>query len=322
MIFSKIVWNPPVGIDLGFFTIHFYSLMFVVAFSLGYYLMKKIYINEGQSMEHLESILMYAVIATLLGARLGHVIFYQSELITQDFFSVFLPFQFNPEFKFTGFQGLASHGAAIAFVISMTMYAKKVVKKTPLWVLDRVTIPAAFGGIFVRLGNFFNSEIIGNKTNAATGVKFVKAELSEYQVTKLTGIADSKKAYDAVVNNPKFQSVLESLDFRHPAQMYESFGYVFVSFILLYLYWKTDKSKQQGFMFGTYMLLIFFVRFLVEFVKKSQGGFEESWGLISTGQWLSIPFMAAGIYFIVTAKNKKAKKRFLKLSLKTRQWLH
>ena len=307
MIFSKIVWNPPVGIDLGFFTIHFYSLMFVVAFSLGYYLMKKIYINEGQSMEHLESILMYAVIATLLGARLGHVIFYQSELITQDFFSVFLPFQFNPEFKFTGFQGLASHGAAIAFVISMTMYAKKVVKKTPLWVLDRVTIPAAFGGIFVRLGNFFNSEIIGNKTNAATGVKFVKAELSEYQVTKLTGIADSKKAYDAVVNNPKFQSVLESLDFRHPAQMYESFGYIFVSFILLYLYWKTDKSKQQGFMFGTYMLLIFFVRFLVEFVKKSQGGFEESWGLISTGQWLSIPFMAVGIYFIVTAKNKTAK---------------
>ena len=307
MIFSKIVWNPPVGIDLGFFTIHFYSLMFVVAFSLGYYLMKKIYINEGQSMEHLESILMYAVIATLLGARLGHVIFYQSELITQDFFSVFLPFQFNPEFKFTGFQGLASHGAAIAFVISMTMYAKKVVKKTPLWVLDRVTIPAAFGGIFVRLGNFFNSEIIGNKTNAATGVKFVKAELSEYQVTKLTGISDSKKAYDAVVNNPKFQSVLESLDFRHPAQMYESFGYIFVSFILLYLYWKTDKSKQQGFMFGTYMLLIFFVRFLVEFVKKSQGGFEESWGLISTGQWLSIPFMAVGIYFIVTAKNKTAK---------------
>ena len=307
MIFSKIVWNPPVGIDLGFFTIHFYSLMFVVAFSLGYYLMKKIYINEGQSMEHLESILMYAVIATLLGARLGHVIFYQSELITQDFFSVFLPFQFNPEFKFTGFQGLASHGAAIAFVISMTIYAKKVVKKTPLWVLDRVTIPAAFGGIFVRLGNFFNSEIIGNKTNAATGVKFVKAELSEYQVTKLTGISDSKKAYDAVVNNPKFQSVLESLDFRHPAQMYESFGYIFVSFILLYLYWKTDKSKQQGFMFGTYMLLIFFVRFLVEFVKKSQGGFEESWGLISTGQWLSIPFMAVGIYFIVTAKNKTAK---------------
>ena len=307
MIFSKIVWNPPVGIDLGFFTIHFYSLMFVVAFSLGYYLMKKIYINDGQSMEHLESILMYAVIATLLGARLGHVIFYQSELITQDFFSVFLPFQFNPEFKFTGFQGLASHGAAIAFVISMTMYAKKVVKKTPLWVLDRVTIPAAFGGIFVRLGNFFNSEIIGNKTSAATGVKFVKAELSEYQVTKLTGIADPKKAYDAVVNNQKFQSVLESLDFRHPAQMYESFGYVFVSFILLYLYWKTDKSKQQGFMFGTYMLLIFFVRFLVEFVKKSQGGFEESWGLISTGQWLSIPFMAVGIYFIVTAKNKTAK---------------
>lgn len=270
MIFSKIVWNPSIGIDLGFYTIHFYSLMFVVAFSLGYYLMKKIYISEGESMEHLESVFMYAVIATLLGARMGHVIFYQPELIKQDFFSVFLPFQFNPEFKFTGFQGLASHGAAIAFVIAMYLYSKKVIKKPTLWTLDRVTIPAAFGGIFVRLGNFFNSEIIGNTTDVATGVKFVQAEISEYQAVKLTGIKKASKAYDAIVNNPKFQSVLENIDFRHPAQLYEAFGYIFVSFILLFFYWKTDKKNAPGFLFGAYMFLIFFVRFLVEYVKKSQ----------------------------------------------------
>lgn len=305
MMFSKIVWNPPIGIDLGFFTIHFYSLMFVVAFSLGYHLMKKIYTNEGQSMEHLESLFMYAVIATLLGARLGHVFFYDWSYYQHNLLEIFLPFKFNPEFKFTGFQGLASHGAAIAFIVSMYLYSKNVIKKTPFWVLDRVTIPAAFGGIFVRLGNFFNSEIIGHQTNFATGVKFVKAELSEYEVTKVTGIADPKKAYNAVVNNPKFQSILEGLDYRHPAQLYEAFGYIFVSFILLYLYWKTDKSKSQGFLFGTYMFLIFFVRFLVEFVKKSQGGFEETLGLITTGQWLSIPFMAIGIYFLVTASKRK-----------------
>ncbi len=307
MIFSKIVWNPSVGIDLGFFTIHYYSLMFVVAFSLGYYLMKKIYQNEGQSMEHLESVFMYAVIATLLGARMGHVIFYQPELFKQDFFSVFLPFQFRPEFKFTGFQGLASHGAAIAFVIAMYLYSKKVIKKPTLWTLDRVTIPAAFGGIFVRLGNFFNSEIIGNVTNASTGVKFVQSELSEYEAIKLTGVKKASKAYDAIVNNPKFQSVLENLDFRHPAQLYEAFGYIFVSFILLFLYWKTNKKNAPGFLFGTYMFLIFFVRFIVEYVKKSQGGFEDSLGdILSTGQWLSIPFMIVGIYFLISSGKRKA----------------
>ncbi len=305
MIFSKIVWNPSIGINLGFFTIHYYSLMFVIAFSLGYYLMKKIYLNEGQKMEHLESVFMYAVIATLLGARMGHVIFYQPELFKEDFFSVFLPAQFRPEFKFTGFQGLASHGAAIAFIIAMYLYSKKVIKKPTLWTLDRVTIPAAFGGIFVRIGNFINSEIIGEKTDFATGVRFIKEAIPEYQAIKLTGIKKASKAYDAIANNPKFKSILEQVDYRHPAQLYEAFGYIFVSFILLYLYWKTDKKEQSGYLFGTYMLLIFFVRFLVEFVKKSQGGFESVLGLLSTGQWLSIPFMGIGLYFLWNASKEK-----------------
>ncbi|WP_010522211.1 prolipoprotein diacylglyceryl transferase [Aquimarina agarivorans] len=306
MIFTKIVWNPSIGIDLGFFTIHFYSLMFVIAFSLGYYLMKKIYVNEGQTMEHLESVFMYAVLATLLGARMGHVIFYQPELFKEDFFSVFLPAQFRPEFKFTGFQGLASHGAAIAFIIAMYLYSKKVIKKPTLWTLDRVTIPAAFGGIFVRIGNFINSEIIGEKTDFVTGVKFIKEAIPESQAIRLTGIKKVSKAYDAIASNPKFQTILDQVDYRHPAQLYEAFGYIFVSFILLFLYWKTDKKEQAGFMFGTYMLLIFFVRFLVEFVKKSQGGFESVLGLLSTGQWLSIPFMAVGIFFLWNASKKKA----------------
>ena len=305
MIFSKIVWNPSIGIDLGFYTIHFYSLMFVVAFSLGYYLMKKIYQNEGQSMEHLESVFMYSVVATILGARLGHVIFYDWDYYQNHLLEIILPFKLNP-FEFTGIQGLASHGAAIAFVIAMYLYSKKVIKKPTLWTLDRVTIPAAFGGIFVRLGNFFNSEIIGQTTDAATGVKFFQAEISKYQAVKLTGIKKASKAYDAIVSNPKFESVLENIDFRHPAQLYEAFGYVFVSFILLFLYWKTDKRNSPGFLFGAYMLLIFFVRFLVEFVKKSQGGFEDSLGdILSTGQWLSIPFMIVGIYFLVSSGKRK-----------------
>ena len=109
------------------------------------------------------------------------------------------------------------------------------------------------------------------------------------------------------MNNPNFSEVVEKLDFRHPAQLYEAFGYVFVSFILLFLYWKTEKRNSPGFMFGAYMLLIFFVRFLVEYVKKSQGGFEENLGnILTTGQWLSIPFMIVGVYFLISSAKRKA----------------
>lgn len=306
MLALKITWNFPVGIDLGFYTIHFYSLMFVVAFSLGYYLMGKIYEREGRSKEDLESVFMYAVIATIAGARLGQVFFYQWDYFQYNLLEIFLPVKFKPELHFTGFQGLASHGAAIGFVIAMYFYAKKI-NKTTIWALDRVTIPAAFGGIFVRIGNFFNSEIIGKPTEAITGVRFIKSDISEYQAIKVTGIKNATKAYAEIINNPKFSGILETLLYRHPAQLYEAFGYIFVSFTLLFLYWKTDKRNSPGFLFGTYMLLIFFVRFLVESVKASQGGwFEELFGIFSTGQWLSIPFMATGIYFIVTSKNKKA----------------
>ncbi|UZO80595.1 prolipoprotein diacylglyceryl transferase [Aquimarina sp. ERC-38] len=304
MIFLKFVWNPIQGIDLGFFMIRFYSLMFVVAFSLGYYLMKKIYIRENVSLEKLDSVFMYAVIGTLVGARLGHVLFYDWDYYKNHLLEIFLPVRFNPEFEFIGFQGLASHGAAIAFIIAMYYYAKKVLYKHPLWIMDRVTIPAAFGGIFVRLGNFFNSEIIGEPSgNFPLGVKFVRDGISKREVVKETGINNLNEAYAAIVDNPKFATLLEAIPFRHPAQLYEAFGYVFVSFILYFFYWKTEKRNQRGFLFGMYLILIWVVRFLVEYVKQSQGGFEDALGhALSTGQWLSIPFIVIGLYFVFTAK--------------------
>ncbi|MFC5044467.1 prolipoprotein diacylglyceryl transferase [Aquimarina hainanensis] len=299
MTFTTIIWNPAEGIDLGFFMIRFYSLMFVVAFSVGWYLMKKIYIRENISMEKLDAVFIYAVLGTLIGARLGHVIFYDWDYYKNNLMEIFLPFRFDPSFSFVGFQGLASHGAAIAFIIAMYYYAKKVLKKHPLWILDRVTIPAAFGGIFVRIGNFFNSEIIGEPTTSAFGVKFVRDGLSKNEVVRETGIKHINKAYAAVVENPKFAELLEAIPYRHPAQLYEAFGYIFVSLILWYLYWKTNKRNHRGFLFGMYLILIWVVRFIVEYVKKSQGGFEDAFGdILSTGQWLSIPFIIAGLYFI------------------------
>ncbi len=270
MHFLHIDWNPSKGIDLSFFTLHYYSMMWIVAFILGFYIMKRIYKNENESNESLDSLFIYSVVGIMLGARLGHVIFYQPELFKEDFFSVFLPFSFKGGIHFTGFQGLASHGAAMAMIVSMYLYNKKVLKKSVLWILDRVVIPVASGAVFVRFGNFINSEIIGKPTNSDYGVVFTK--LGE--------------------------------DFpRHPAQLYEAICYVFVFFILFYFYWKTKKSEQEGFLFGLFLVLLWTVRFFVEFVKEAQVEERATWAL-NTGQWLSIPFILIGLYFMFVYKPK------------------
>jgi len=273
MHYLSFVWNPSEGLDLGFFEIKYYSLMFVVAFTLGWFIMKKIYIHENVSLKKLDSLFIYAVIATLIGARLGHVLFYQSELFLEDPLSVFLPIRTVPEFEYTGFRGLASHGAAIVIPIAMYIYSKRVIKTNILWVLDRVVIAVASGAIFVRIGNFINSEIIGKPTDSDFGVIF--------------------------------EQLGETFP-RHPVQLYESVGYVFVFAILWYIYWKTDKRKQLGYLFGAFLVLLMTVRFIAEFFKKSQGGFEDKLGdSLSTGQWLSIPFIIVGFYFMITSAKKR-----------------
>ncbi|MEZ4875457.1 MAG: prolipoprotein diacylglyceryl transferase [Flavobacteriaceae bacterium] len=268
----SITWKPSEGLDLGFYTVHYYSLMFVIAFVLGWFIMKSIYKREGISLEKLDSLFIYMVVAILIGARLGHVIFYQPELFVDDPLSVFLPFETVPEFKFTGFRGLASHGAAIAIIIAMFIYNKKVLKKPLLWIFDRIIIPVAIGGVFVRFGNFLNSEIIGHYTGTDYGVIF--ANLNETEP-------------------------------RHPAQLYEAFGYIIVFAILWYIYWKTEKRKQLGYIFGLFLILLWTVRFIAEFFKKSQEGFADTAdAILSTGQWLSIPFIIAGIYLMITSSKR------------------
>jgi prolipoprotein diacylglyceryl transferase len=285
--------------------IRYYSLMFVVAFSLGWYLTKKIYEREKLSQEKLDSLFIYMVVAVLVGARLGHVIFYQPELFAEDPLSVFLPISTVPEFEFTGFQGLASHGAAIAILIAMYYYTKNVIKKPFLWIMDRIVIAVAAGGIFVRIGNFMNSEIIGKPSgDFPLGVRFLHDGIDKQDAVNVTGIQNPKAAYDAIIHNPQFVDFLNSVPFRHPAQLYEAAGYVIVFLVCWYLYWKTERRKQIGYIFGVFLILLFTVRFLVEFVKVSQGGFESALGLLSTGQWLSVPFIIAGIYIMWKASKK------------------
>jgi prolipoprotein diacylglyceryl transferase len=273
MQFLSITWDPSEGIDLGFFMIRYYSLMFVIAFILGWYIMKKIYDREGLTAEQLDSLFIYMVLAILLGARLGHVIFYQPELFKEDPLSILLPIHTVPTFKFTGFQGLASHGAAIGVIIAMYLYSKKVLKKPILWILDRVVIPVASGAIFVRIGNFINSEIIGKPTQSDYGVIF--------------------------------KQLGETFP-RHPAQLYESFCYIFVFIIMWFVYWKTQKRKQMGYLFGLFLVLLWSVRFFVEFVKEPQVEARANW-LLNTGQLLSIPFILLGFYFMFTSNKRRLK---------------
>lgn len=304
MLPLKFTWNPVSGLDLGFLTIHFYSLMFVIAFTLGYYLMKKMYERDGVPQEKLDSLFMYAVISILLGARLGHVIFYQPELFKDDFFSVFLPFRFVPEFEFTGFRGLASHGAAIVTIIGMYIYNNKVLKKSVLWILDRVVVTCASGAVFVRVGNFLNSEMIGKKTDGPLGIKFIQHEVSEFKVTRLTKIEDPKEAYQALTSDPQFADLVTGLPYRFPGQLMEAAGYVLVFAILMYLYWKTEARKKQGLLFGLFLLLLMGVRFIVEKFKEVQVEERSDW-VLNTGQLLSIPFIIIGLYFVINALRKK-----------------
>ncbi len=278
----KFNWSPSETLfEIGGFGIHFYSLMFVVAFLLGYRICKNIFLTEGINQKYLEPLFMFMVISTLLGARLGDVVFYSWDYYQNHLIEILLPIRENPNkdilfgivkgYEFIGFRGLASHGASIGIILGLFLFQKKFKIKSFLWLLDRLTIPISLGAFFVRIGNFFNSEIVGKYTGSNFGVVF--------------------------------ENRGEILP-RHPAQLYEAIGYLFL-FILLRKLYKTNLRQKEGIFLGVFFLVLFGVRFLVEFVKESQGGIEEFMPNLSTGQWLSIPFIFLGIIIIILRYRKK-----------------
>ena len=228
--------------------------------------MKKMYVKENVPTERLETMLFYIVLSTLIGARLGHVVFYDWEYYQSHLLEIFLPIEkLTNGYTFTGFRGLASHGAAIGILSGIIVYQKVYKEKTLLWILDRLIIPTTLGAAFVRIGNFFNSEIVGTYTGNNFGVVFVNRG--------------------------------ENLP-RHPAQLYEAVCYLIIFFILFQIY-KTEYKNKSGFLLGLFMLTLFSIRFFVEFIKESQGGFETLLPLFSTGQWVSIPLIVSGIVVLI-----------------------
>lgn len=273
-----ITWDPSLGIDLGFFTIRWYSLMFVTAFVVGLQLMKKIYIEDKISIEKLDTLFMYTFISMLVGMRLGEVFFYSWGYYKNNLLEIILPFKkvvgetaifgLIDGWKFTGFTGFASHGAAIAIIIAMYWYSRKYLKKPLLFILDRLAIVSALGACFVRIGNFFNSEIYGKPTGIDFGVIF--------------------KSSDSLLLP------------RHPTQLYEAFSYLLLFVILWRLYWKTNNKQKSGFLFGVFMIGLWSSRLVIEFFKEAQVDGREDWifNSLNTGQALSIPMIFIGIWLV------------------------
>ena len=284
MLSLFINWDiSPEIFNLGGISIRYYGLLFAVAFILGYKVEEKMFKSEGLPMAWLDKLWLYVAIATIVGARLGHCIFYDWAYYSQHPLEMILPVRFSPEFKFTGYKGLASHGAAIGIIAGLWYYSRKVSKKSIFWILDRAVIPIALAGFFIRTGNLMNSEIVGLPTNMPWGFRFMNSDLP----------------------NPELP--------RHPAQLYEAICYLFSFFVLMYLYWRTNVKKKMGFIFGAFLILIFSARFIIEFVKEVQEPWEAGMAL-NMGQILSIPFILAGIFMLWYSKKlpdegeKKGKK--------------
>ncbi|MCF6350901.1 MAG: prolipoprotein diacylglyceryl transferase [Flavobacteriaceae bacterium] len=296
----NINWNPsPELFRIFGFPIRYYGLMFVVAFLLGIYILKKLYKNENVKEEHVDTIFIWVVIATIFGARFGEVFFYSWDSFKhRSFLEIILPIQLDP-FKVTGFQGLASHGAVIGVILSIYFYTRKYKYKPFIWILDRIVIPVAIGGVFVRIGNLMNSEIVGKITDSSLGFRFIRHQISGQTAMRETEAKTLNEAYKLIENNPKFNYLLDQVPYRYPSQIFESIGYILVFLTLWYVYWKTNKKEKPGYIFGLFMVLLWSVRFLIEFLKASQGGIESSFNNnLTTGQLLSIPLILVGFYFM------------------------
>ena len=315
MYFLGFTWNPNETLfSIGVLQIKYYNLLWITAFGLGWYIMKKIFLKEKKTLEQLDSLFIHTVLATMLGARLGHVFFYDWKNYYKDhLIEILLPIREKAGstllwvidgYEFTGFAGLASHGAAIGIIVGMFLYARKYPDFKVLWILDKIVIPVSIGAFCVRLGNFFNSEINGKIVDKsfAFATRFIRDsdDMPAYKALQITKEKSLSRAYNLIENNSRYAEQLEAIPYRHPAQLYEGICYVVIFIILSFLYWKTDKKEKLGFLFGTFLVLLWTVRFFVEYVKKSQGGFEDSLldGALKTGQWLSIPFILVGLYFM------------------------
>ena len=278
---QAIKWDVTPEIIDGWSTPNLYGLLFVSGLIIGYLVVKRMFKKQNISDAILDKLVFYMVLATIVGARLGHVFFYGPYWDVEAFGQVRRGYLDHPGDIIKVWEGgLASHGGVIAIIISLFIFSKWVSKKPMLWILDRIAAPGAIAACFIRLGNLVNSEIVGHETNVSWGFKF----LHNY-------CPDSSCPWDMVPT-------------RHPSQLYEAIAYLLIFGILMFMYWKRNAWMRQGLMFGIFLILLFGARFLIEFTKIPQVPGRSDWAL-NTGQWLSIPFVLSGIFFLWRGLKKK-----------------
>jgi prolipoprotein diacylglyceryl transferase len=254
MLLTFIEWNPSPEIFPGtWLPVRWYGLLFASGFFFGYLIMQKIFKHEKLPIKLLDQLATYMIVSTVIGARLGHVIFYEWDYYQSNLLEILKIWN----------GGLASHGAAIGILFALYLFSRKN-KKPYLWVVDRIVIVVALAGFFIRMGNLMNSEIFGIETTVPWAFIFVQID-----------------------NIP-----------RHPTQIYEALSYLAIFGYLYWYYWKTNGKPRPGFIFGMFLILLFSMRFFIEFVKVPQVGFEADM-VLNMGQWLSIPFVLLGIYLVL-----------------------
>lgn len=276
---NAISWNVnPIVFELGAFQLRYYGMFFVLGLIISYFILKSFFKKENIPVKDLDKLAYFVIIGGLLGARVGHCLFYEGSYYLanfSNFVEIFLPVKFHPNFQFVGYQGLASHGGAFGVVLAIIVYSL-IYKKNFLTTMDRVVIPVGFAGACIRLGNLFNSEIFGHSTYMPWGFRFI-VNLDEH----------FNKNLPAIYTNAS-----------HPTQIYEALFYILTSIILILIYKNEKFRNKKGFIFGTFLILIFLSRFFIEFLKNEQVEFETTM-VLNMGQILSIPLIVFGIVLIV-----------------------
>lgn len=281
---GAINWDVSSELIDGYKTPNLYGLLFVTGLILGYFVVKRMFKKEGIEEQSLDKLVLYMVLGTIIGARLGHVFFYGPywDVIDADGVVLERGYLSHPEDIIKIWEGgLASHGAAVMILIMLFIYSKKVIKKPYLWILDRISAPTAIGGAFIRLGNLVNHEMVGDETTVPWGFRFLHHDCPY-----------------------PYECSWSAIPVRHPAQLYEAICYFIAFGILMFLYWKRDLWKKPGVVFGFFLIFIFGSRIFVEFVKLGQTARDE-YLFLNTGQLLSIPLVLAGIYLIWKGLIKK-----------------
>lgn len=264
MIINYITWNvAPEIFSIGSWAVRWYGLLFASSFLFGYLILVRVFKKEDIPIKYLDELTTYMIIGTVLGARLGHCLFYEPSYYLHHPLKILMVWE----------GGLASHGAAIGIILTIIIFSS-IRKFSFLWVMDRVVIVVALSGLLIRTGNLMNSEIFGIPTTLPWGFFFIRS------------------------SNPA-----EALNPRHPTQLYEGLSYLMIFLFLWRYYYLKDGKPAPGFIFGTFLTLVFGVRFFIEFVKEPQVGFEQDM-LLNMGQLLSVPFILFGIFLILYSKNK------------------